>query len=358
MGDPGPVKVVLSSGRASVVTDYDAVRMRSEECLRHMPAFVRPTVDLGTLQHEIDMTCETADPVDRPRLYHVETTLRCNLRCPFCPRTQELVPHPEIRDLQEVLSYETFVHLLDQMPWVRSVELFHFGEPFMHKDFWRYVQACTDRQVFTVIASNLGPATPEAVDRTFAAGLGYLVMDIDSLDPARYAAARVGLTLARLRDRVQYVLRHPKRPYCCAQMIWLDGAEPYTAEDIARWADAPAPDDVHCKFFDSYHGAMADKGILRPQDLCREAFYGFAVLASGDVVPCVRDWAGESVMGNIRHQSVADIWRGEKFQQFRAAMKSGEKPAMCRRCPEGRLLNARSQPFMQINMFDGEELRL
>lgn len=352
-----PEKVVLPSGKASIVTDYDGIRMRAEECLRHMPPFVRPTVDLTYLQEEIDMTCKTAYAQARPRLYHVETTLRCNLRCPFCPRTQELL-HRDLRDLDGVLPLHTFIRLLDQMPWVESVELFHFGEPFMDRHFYRYVEECSKRSIYSVIASNLGPANEKAVDRAFGAGLGYLVMDIDSLDPERYAAARVGMTLERLRRRVQYVLRHPRRPYCCAQMIWLEGAEPYTAEDIARWADAPPPDDVHYKFFDSYHGAMADKGILRPTDLCRESFYGFAVLADGGVVPCVRDWAGESRMGNIADQSVVDIWNGEQFRRFREQMKSDQKPPMCRKCPEGRLLNARSVPVMQINMFDGEELRL
>lgn len=358
MSDVQPLRVFLKDGKSSIVTDYKQRHMQASACLPHMPPFVRPTVNLETLQQEIDMTCETAVKAEKPRLYHVETTLRCNLLCPFCPRTQELVPHPELRDLNAVLPLDGFTRLLDQMPWVKSIELFHFGEPFMHADFYEYVQACTDRGIFSVIASNLGPAVPHLVDKVFEAGLGYLVMDIDSLDPEKYAKARVNMTLDILQRRVHYILNHPKKPFCCAQMIWLDGAEAYTADDIARWADAPPPDDVHYKFFDSYHGAMADKGELGPTDLCREAFYGFAVLANGDVVPCVRDWAGHSVMGNILTQTVDEIWNGEKFERFRAQMKSGDKPEMCKRCPEGRLLNARSQPMMQINCFDGEEIRL
>lgn len=160
-----PLKLILPSGKASIVHDFDGARLRAEEVLRHMPPFVRPTVNLETLQQEIDMSCGRAVAVDQPRLYHVETTLRCNLLCPFCPRTVGLVPHPEVRDLNGVLPLPGFTALLDQMPWVKSVELFHFGEPFMHRDFCDYVQACTDRGIFTVIASNLGPATPELVDK-------------------------------------------------------------------------------------------------------------------------------------------------------------------------------------------------
>lgn len=355
--DVQPVRVFLKDGKSGIITDYKDQPMLAEEILPHMPPFVRHTVNMETLQQEIDMTVDTAVAADRPRLYHVETTLRCNLRCPFCPRTTELVPSGR-RDLDGVLPYDGFVRLLDQMPWVKSIELFHFGEPFMHADFYRYVQACTDRGIYSVIASNLGPATEALVDKVFEAGLGYLVMDIDSLDPVKYAAARVNMTLDILQRRVHYILNHPKKPFCTAQMIWLDGAVPYDADTIAKWADSPPPDDVHFKFFDSYHGTVADKGPLGPRDLCREAFYGFAVLANGDVVPCVRDWGGESVMGNILTQTVDEIWTGDKFEAFRAKMRSADKPDMCKQCPEGRLLNARSQASMQINMFDGEELRL
>jgi radical SAM protein with 4Fe4S-binding SPASM domain len=80
------------------------------------------------------------------------------------------------------------------------------------------------------------------------------------------------------------------------------------------------------------------------------------VHANGNVVPCDRDWAGENVMGNVFHQDVMEIWNGEKFKAFRAKMKSRDKPAMCKGCKEGRLVNARSQPHIQVNMFKGAEV--
>jgi len=291
-----------------------------------------------------------------PRLYQIESTSRCNLKCGFCPRTTDLVAN-KVRDMNAVMSIGDFEAVLDKMPHLKSLELFHFGEPFMHQDLEAYVKACKQRGIYVVIASNLLPATPDKVDRVFDAGLDFLVMDVDSLAADRYANMRVGGTLDLLHKRVVDILARPKRPYCVAQTIMLDGKCEYTEEEFVAWTGGLRADEVRYKFLDSFRGEIADKGILRPEDICREPFYGFAVHVNGNVVPCDRDWGGENVMGNLFEQSVDEIWNGSRYKRFREQMKSAVKPDMCRRCEEGRLINMRSQPMIQVNMFRGKEVQ-
>lgn len=333
--------------------------MSPEETLNaamaNLPGFVE--IDKASALEEMRMTPETAVAAEQPRLYQVETTSRCNLRCGFCPRTIDLLESGK-RDLDAVMPLPQFEAVLDQMPWLRSIELFHFGEPFMHKDLDRYIGACTSRGIYSVVASNLLPATDDKLDRAFAAGLKFLVMDVDSLDPQRYAAARVGGRLDLLQQRVKSILSRPReqRPFCVAQTIMLDGTPEFTEEEFVEWTGGLPAEEVRYKFLDSFRGSVVNKGVLGPDDLCREAFYGMTIHVNGDVVPCDRDWSGENVMGNVFTQDVMAIWKGEKFEAFRAAMRSKEKPAMCRSCPEGKMVNLRSQPFVQVNMFRGEEV--
>jgi radical SAM protein with 4Fe4S-binding SPASM domain len=324
--------------------------------LHNLPAFLADAVDRDSAREELAATCATIHTADAPRIYQVETTSRCNLRCPFCPRTTDLLAHHR-RDLDAEMPLERFEHILDQMPQLRSLELFHFGEPFMQHNLSEYVAACGRRGIYSVIASNLLPATPRKIDEVFAAGLNFLVLDVDSLDARKYAEARVGGNLEILRHRVRYILDHPARPYCAVQTILLDGSPAYCMVDLMAWCGARSePDELRYKFLDSFRGEAADKGGLAPTDLCREPFYGFSVHVNGNVVPCDRDWAGENVMGNLFDDSVAAIWKGERFERFRAMMRSPEKPAMCRKCPEGRLVNLRSQPHIQVNCFRGAEV--
>src|SRR5512141_638102 len=103
---------------------------RLQAILNNLPEFVHATLNLPALVSEIEADRFSIQPAPLPRLYQVETTSRCNLKCPFCPRTTDLLPHGQ-RDLNSVMPLREFEGLLDRLPWVKSLELFHFGEPFM-----------------------------------------------------------------------------------------------------------------------------------------------------------------------------------------------------------------------------------
>lgn len=51
----------------------------------------------------------------------------------------------------------------------------------------------------------------------------------------------------------------------------------------------------------------------------------------GDVRPCCMGQAG--VMGNLKKQSFAEIWNGEKFQELRRTIHTKNPPDYCRTCP-------------------------
>ena len=105
------------------MTDLDHV-------LSNLPESAARAVDIASAVKEMEMTCDTAAASDLPRLYQVETTSRCNLECPFCPRTTDLLANAR-RDLSAIMPLEKFEGILDSMPWLKSLELFHFGEPFL-----------------------------------------------------------------------------------------------------------------------------------------------------------------------------------------------------------------------------------
>lgn len=330
------------------VSDYD-------DAMRALPLRFHAGINHGSLREEFQQTCGGIEAAHLPRLYQVETTSRCNLSCAFCPRTTDLVAN-NLRSTTEDFPVRGLESLLEQMSWVRSVELFHFGEPFMDRNLHLHARTASTHGVAVTLASNMIPASTPRMDAVFASGVDFLVMDVDSLSPERYASARPPATLLALRERVRAALRHKCRPrYITAQSIALPGEAGYTMDEFMRWVgrDCPPPDSVRVKFLDSFRGQASKPTTLKSNELCRESFYGFSVHANGNVVPCDRDWAGEAVMGNVLDEPVLDIWHGERFQEFRRRMKSSDKPDICKECGEGTLVNFRSQPHVQVNHFDG-----
>lgn len=323
------------------------------EIKNNLPDFAVAKLDIDKLHIELTQP-DYVNPY--PRVYQIETTSKCNLQCHFCPRTTDLLAN-QVRDLNAEMGLEQFCKVLDDMPWLKSIELFHFGEPFMQKDFHLYIAECKKRGIYTVVASNLLPANEIKLDLAFEAGLDFLVMDIDSLQKDRYEEMRTGGRFEILEKRVKYILSHPKRPYCVAQTIMLDGVKEYTEEQFLEWTGGLMADEIRYKFLDTFRGTNdAEKDYLQKEDVCREPFYGFTIHVNGNVVPCDRDWGGESIMGNVFETPIMDIWNGEKFTEFRRRMLSEDKPDICKSCSEGKLFNARSQDHIQVNMFKGNKV--
>ena len=321
-----------------------------EQIKNNLPSFVR--LNKWSLYYEL-FAGRFIKAAKKPRIYQLETTSKCNLACPMCPRTIDFG-----RSKNEDMSIRHFCGILDSMPWLKSLELFHFGEPFMQKDFWKYVHACTSRGIYSIIATNLVPASEKTMRQIFSAGLDFAVLDLDSLNEKEYLKVRVNGKFDRLKKNLAYFLEHPDRPYTVIQTINF-GKQAYTEEELHEWLEKECgtkarPDEFRVKFLDSFRGSVFDKGSL--DYICKEPFYGFSVHANGNVVPCDRDWKGENVMGNIFEESSEVIWKSQKYKEFRKRMKSKNKPDMCKNCPEGHLFNARSQQLVQVNMFKGGEV--
>jgi len=324
------------------------LQKKRQEILDNLPPKLRETLDWKKLDQEVSTTITQK----QPRIYQIELTSKCNFKCTFCPRTQDLVKN-RVRDLTIEMSFKQFKIVLDKMPWLKSLELFMFGEPFLQKDLPKCIAECTKGDISTVIASNLMLATPERVDEVFEAGLDYLVMDIDSLDEKKYLKYRVGGNFELLQERVKYILAHPKRPYCIVQTISLDKEKEYTEEEFLEWTGGLKPDIITYKFLDTFRGLILDKGEFK--GICKDPFYGFSIHADGNIVPCDKDWSGINVMGNIFKDDVMEVWHSKKYKNFRKQMLSkNHKPPMCRKCVEGGLINFRSQLRVQVNMLRGK----
>jgi radical SAM protein with 4Fe4S-binding SPASM domain len=55
---------------------------------------------------------------------------------------------------------------------------------------------------------------------------------------------------------------------------------------------------------------------------------------TGDVILCCQDWRWHNVIGNVKRQSLLDIWNSDKYQEYRERIYAGigEQPGVCTRC--------------------------
>jgi radical SAM protein with 4Fe4S-binding SPASM domain len=67
--------------------------------------------------------------------------------------------------------------------------------------------------------------------------------------------------------------------------------------------------------------------VRRLYQPCRAPWVDMCVLANGDVIPCL-----DYKVGNVRQETLAAIWNGERFRRFRRLLRQEEILGACQTC--------------------------
>lgn len=68
-------------------------------------------------------------------------------------------------------------------------------------------------------------------------------------------------------------------------------------------------------------------------DNCTNPYVSLAVMSDGRVVGCgCIDWNATVVVGNLRKQTIKEVWRGKKATSFRESFSNGKIPQICKEC--------------------------
>lgn len=327
------------------------------------------------------MTAERPASIPLPRSAYIETTSRCNSRCETCILTFGG------REGPKDLSAEEFRTLADRFPRLERVALHGIGEPLLNRDLPAMIAEARRRGAHVLFNSNaltLGPRWHAAL---VDAGLDELRVSLDASTPETYARIRgvdgLERVVANLEAFAAYRrargVRHP------AVSLWFTGMRANLAElpglvPIAIRAGAVG---IHLQRLvytglglavegQSLHGrlgpeerrliaetaaAAARAGIAfsasgattpevslaprgragRPWSFCRRPWTLVYVTVHGNVLPCcISPWVADPydgiVLGNLFRQSLEEIWWGEGYEAFRAALETETPPQPCRGC--------------------------
>src|SRR5690606_4706570 len=62
----------------------------------------------------------------------------------------------------------------------------------------------------------------------------------------------------------------------------------------------------------------------RIRNWCQRPSKQLSILPTGDVVLCCAVWKGEVVLGNVKQQTLYEIWHGETINYYRDKLKKGD----------------------------------
>jgi radical SAM protein with 4Fe4S-binding SPASM domain len=277
--------------------------------------------------------------LDFPLNLDIETTTRCNLVCPMCPRT--LLVNKGMHSDFGFITREEYASIIDQGAehGVKSVKLNYLGEPLLHKDVVWQVAYAKENGVVDVLMNTNGTAlTPKVGRQLLEAGVDGVFVSFDAVNPADFERQRAGTTIGRVTDNLHSFakLRNELRPGCQVRISMVMYDDPKWREQFealkVMWrgiVDAVG----YSYYIERDHGAHGEHPEV-PGYHCAQPFHRMFLKNNGKVTVCCFDDKDEVVVGNWRQERLYDIWNGEAYKSIRKLHGEGRYHdlALCRKC--------------------------
>ena len=272
-----------------------------------------------------------AQPVE----YIVETTAKCNLYCPMCPRETHKQPKEDMAD-------DIFNRLVQESG--RSAEhmmLIGLGEPFMDPKIFERIEYCERHKISTLLSTNGTFLDQRTSARLLGSPLAHITLSFDGATRESFEYYRKGARFEKVRDNfVRFArMKHERRSkmQVVVQMVRMERNAGEVEEFARFWSNVPGVDQVRIK--------ADETNLMRPEAghaasdwayPCHYLWRGpMYVKHSGDVYPCCQSYMldGKPV-GRIGEQPLERMWNSDEMQRMRrlhAAGRAGEID-ICSRC--------------------------
>jgi radical SAM protein with 4Fe4S-binding SPASM domain len=270
-----------------------------------------------------------------PVEYIVETTAKCNIYCPMCPRES----HPQPKEDMTEAVFDALV-----AGAARSAEhmmLIGLGEPFLDPKIFDRIEYCARHNISTLLSTNGTLLDEKLAARLLDSPLEHITLSFDGASRETFEYYRKGARFDRVRDNfVRFAeLKHERRSrmQVVVQMVRMEG-NAHEVEAFTRfWSALPGVDQVRVK--------EDETNLLRPDaghaagDWAHPCHYLWRgplyIKHNGDVYPCCQSYMLDGApVGRIGEQSLEEIFDGEEMRRMRrlhAAGRAGEI-GICARC--------------------------
>src|SRR6476661_10620277 len=180
-----------------------------------------------------------------PVEYIVETTAKCNLYCPMCPRETHKQPKEDMTDA----IFERLVR--DSGSTAEHMMLIGLGEPFMDPKIFERIEYCHQHSVSTLLSTNGTFLDERYATKVLDSPLEQITLSFDGFKKETFEFYRKGAKFEKVRDNfVRFARMKHERGSKMQVVVQMVRMERNAAEvdDFARfWSAVPGVDQVRIK---------------------------------------------------------------------------------------------------------------
>ncbi len=270
----------------------------------------------------------------------VEPTNRCNLKCVMCPQSKGLSAPQGFMDMKLYLKIIRELRAIK----MRRISLFMGGEPLLHRQIVEMARIAREHGISVRLHTNATLLTEEISRGLLDSGaVQEISLSFDAEKPEYYEKLRAGAKYEKTKSNILKFLAlkkaaGKKTPQVIVQVIKErnpDGSPVKVSADfMAQFHDLPV--DVFKGIpFHNFGGTFDGSGKARNNFTpCSNLWKSFNISWDGVVVACCVDSDRKLVLGDMRDQSIMEIWNGEKIKRLRKLMAERrlEELGTCKEC--------------------------
>ena len=255
---------------------------------------------------------------DKPHRVMVENTNICNADCVFCP-------HEKMKRKTGVMAMELFKKIIDECAnmGIGYVTIYGFGEPLLDNKFIERVKYAKEVGLSRVTTNtNAAFLTKDKAKTIIEAGLDEIYISFDAATKETYKKIRPNLNFEEVTKNIINLIKEKKKLQSKKPLIFLSFVESEINSNEVGPYEKKWKGLVDGISFSIAHNWTGEVNFGRAESLtlrdpCRLLWTDMVVSFDGKVPLCCNDYENKVILGDINHQSIKEIWGGEKLKKIR-----------------------------------------
>ena len=277
---------------------------------------------------------------DYPKVIEIQFHNKCNSNCLICP-------YKDMQYNYENMSEELFDKFLNEIDETKLVRLIPYlnNEPFLDRNFVDKVEKIRSRykKIELEISSNVSVISEEDIDRLSKMNITDFRLSVFGYSQDTYKKLMPGLNREITFKKLEMISEKLKNSNTVVSIVMIDNNEIPEEEFInmavlceklgfkfERWGYLDRSNNVTYKSNNISNERVCTCEQNRPIERMH-------ILSNGDVIFCCQDWKHTIVLGNIKKNTISEIWNGQQYNDVRESLYNVKTngPEICKRCKLG-----------------------
>jgi MoaA/NifB/PqqE/SkfB family radical SAM enzyme/SAM-dependent methyltransferase/glycosyltransferase involved in cell wall biosynthesis len=269
-----------------------------------------------------------------PEYFCIETTNKCNLHCVMCPRDT-------MTRAEGTMDMELYRKIVEDcsnfVEHILGFDVFMDGEPLLDNLLEERIKIAKNAGIrFVEIATNGTLLTKSRAKTLIESGLDNIIISLEDIDKDVHERIRRGSNYNKIISNLENLIAIRNEagsttPQITVRMLGFEENTSRREAFLEHWKTKV--EQVIVQPLHNFGGGAEPFGkkVIHPNRECDYLWTTMVILVDGTVPLCCLDYDGVHRLGNARHESVYDIWHGEKFKEYRERFRNCQID-MCNHC--------------------------